>query len=147
VLADVPADAPNPTPKSNDDELGVRCLLVSSFCPSSAIASREPALDVCSGCRRVFRLRGVARPILPTHAFATDNSGRSGQKQRHGLLDKLRHPQPVRQFRQPLTLRLDDRVSQEGACLRIVSLKVNDRVCRSLAASAIFLDVGCANDL
>jgi hypothetical protein len=50
VLADVPADAPNPTPKSNDDELGVRCLLVSSFCPSSAIASREPALDVCSGC-------------------------------------------------------------------------------------------------
>jgi hypothetical protein len=42
---------------------------------------------------------------------------------------------------------LYDSVSEQRPCLGIVSLKVNDRACRSLAASAIFLDVGCANDL
>src|SRR5438034_6969613 len=77
-LADVHAGAESR--KSNDDELGVRYLLVSNFCPSSAIASRQPALRVCAGCgavkpamsshRRIVRL---AR-LTPSRHAATPNS-------------------------------------------------------------------------
>jgi hypothetical protein len=62
-------------------------------------------------------------------------------------LDKLRHPQHVGQLRQPLTLRLDDGVSQQGACLGIVSVKIDDGIRGSLMVRTVFLDVGCVNDL
>jgi hypothetical protein len=44
-------------------------------------------------------------------------------------------------------LRLYDRVPEERANLRILPLKIDDRICGSSAAFAIFLDVGGANDL
>jgi hypothetical protein len=42
---------------------------------------------------------------------------------------------------------LHDGVSEERACLGIVSLKIDDRIRGSLAAFAVFLDVGRADDL
>ena len=37
--------------------------------------------------------------------------------------------------------------TEQGPSLGIVALKIDDRICGSLAAFAVFLDVGCANDL
>jgi hypothetical protein len=38
-------------------------------------------------------------------------------------------------------------VSEQGARLGIVALKIDDRICGSSAACAVLLDVGCANDV
>jgi hypothetical protein len=48
---------------------------------------------------------------------------------------------------QLLILWSPDGVSEQRACLRIVALKLDDRVCGSSAAFAIFLNVRGANDL
>jgi hypothetical protein len=48
---------------------------------------------------------------------------------------------------QRLILWLHDSVSEQRACLGIVPLKLNDRICGSSAALAEFLDMGGANDL
>src|SRR5262249_61970691 len=55
---------------------------------------------------------------------------------------------PVADFlTQRLVLWLHDGVSEQRACLGIVALKIDDRICGSPAACAEFLDVGGANDL
>jgi hypothetical protein len=48
---------------------------------------------------------------------------------------------------QLMILWLHDGVSQQRACLGIVALKIDDPIRGSLAAFAVFLDVGCADDL
>jgi hypothetical protein len=45
------------------------------------------------------------------------------------------------------SLRLYGSVSEEGTSFRILSLEIDDRICGSSAALAIFLDMGSANDL
>jgi hypothetical protein len=46
-----------------------------------------------------------------------------------------------------LTLWLHDGVSEQRAGLGIVALKIDDRTCGSLPAFAVFLDMGCTDDL
>src|SRR5262245_53991747 len=48
---------------------------------------------------------------------------------------------------QRLIFWLHNRVAEQGASLRILPLKIDDRICGSSAAFAVFLDVGGANNL